>query len=326
MLLLKESQGLQDYLRLSRNGSGLRNFLAHIPRTHILTLGKLLGLLLYVLNVPHRRLVRRNLQFCFPGWSCDEIQKFSKRVFKNAGITILEIFQSAFIYPKDLLRMFRAKGEENLINALKRNKNGMIIITAHLGNWEMGFQLAGCYFGKSITGVARKIGYKRLDHFFHYLRTRFGNKLIYKKGALSKMKQILRRGEILGLTIDQSRRKQGVEVMLFNREIAVTPAAAFLAIRCKCPVLPIFCVRETDGKHTVHVKPPLTMQKTNDLRRDLKVNTQIMMDVVQDMIIKYPDQWVWYQRPWKKTYPNLYPEWEARRKKRGRKKAQKNLN
>jgi KDO2-lipid IV(A) lauroyltransferase len=297
----------------------MKTFVANIPRRHIIKLGKLLGILLYITAIPQRRLVRRNLQFCYPDWHQDHVRELSKRIFENAGITLLEFCQGAFLSPEDLLGMFRIRGEENLVKALEGN-NGVILISAHLGNWELAPQFLCCYLRKPFTGVARKIGFKWLDHWVHHLRTHLGTKIIDKKEALPKMMQCLRRGEMLGLFVDQSKRKQGVEVNLFGREASATPAAALLALRCKSPVLPVFCIREADGKLTLDVKAPLELKRTKDLRSDLQANTQIMMDAVEDMIREHLEQWAWYQRPWKKAYPDLYPEWEARRQQRKLKK------
>ncbi len=297
----------------------MKGFSAHIPRKHIIFCGKLLGVLLYFFDIPHKKLVKRNLQFCYPEWSRHQINELSKGVFKNAGISFLELVQSTFISREDLLGMFRVRGEEHFIDALRGDK-GVIVISAHMANWEVGLQFFGCYFEKPMTGVARKMRYGWLDHWLHSLRTRFGNRIIYKKGALPAMTQALRRGGIVGLLVDQSRRRQGVDITFFGREATATPAAALLAIRCKSPVFPMFCIREDDGQLTIHIKPPLQLKRTKDLRSDLQSNTQIMIDAVEEIVREYPDQWMWYQRPWKKAHPELYPEWEARRQRRKKRK------
>jgi KDO2-lipid IV(A) lauroyltransferase len=292
-----------------------RSFIAHIPRRYIVNSGKLLGMLLFAIDAPHRRLVTRNLRFCYPKWSRDRIRKLRIGIFKHAGILILEILQSAFITREDLLTMFRVRGGENLTNALKGDK-GVIIISAHLANWEIGFQFAGCHFGKPLTGIARTLRQEWLDRWFHHLRTRFGNRILYKRDALQEMRKTLRLGEIIALTLDQSRRKQAIEVTFMGKETFVTPAAALLAMRCKSPVLPMFCLREADYQLAIHIGSPLHMKRAGDLRADLRANTQIMMDALEDVIRRYPDQWVWYQRLWKVAYPQLYPEWEAKHHKR----------
>ena len=248
----------------------------------------------------------------------------------QTGITILEIFQSAYLSADDVLERFRiASGEEYLPPALKNTSKGLIIVACHIGCWEVGLHWAGRYFGrmsgKPLTAVARKIGHDWLDDWFDRYRKRLGNKVIYKKGAWPNMVKTLRDGEILLITLDQSRYKQAVEVTLFNHRATATPAAAMAALRCRVPVLPMFNVREADGMQAVYIYPPIEMQRTDDLRDDLQVNTQKMIDAMEDMIRKHPDQWVWFQRPWKKTHPELYPEWEARRAQRKKEKKRRRL-
>jgi KDO2-lipid IV(A) lauroyltransferase len=296
-----------------------KQLVSNLPRKHVLSLGKLLGVILQAVGLPHRRLVRRNLRFCYPQLTLKERRHLTRRIFNDSGITLLEIFQLYYLSPADLLGMFRVTGEKYLANALRANK-GVIIISAHLANWESAFQFTGLYFNTPLTGVARNMKNKWVDQWFYRLRTGFNNKMIFKRGALPQMRQTLRNGEMLGLTIDQSRYKQGVEVMFFDRKATATPAAALLALRCKSPVVPMFCTREPSGQLILNILPPLPMRKTGDLRKDLETNTQTMVDTVEKMIRKYPEQWIWFQRPWKKTYPHLYPEWEARRLRRKQKK------
>lgn len=300
----------------------LRTFIANIPHRHIVRIGRLLGILMYFLDVPHRQLARRNLQFCYPHWSRDQIGKLNREIFKNAGITFFEIWQMAFFSREKLLDMVKqVKGAEHATNALKQNR-GVLLFTAHLANWELGFLFAGCYFGQPLTGVARHLRLAWLDRWFYHLRTRFGNKIIFKKGALPEMRQILRNGGMLGLTLDQSRHKQAIEVTFFGHKATATPAAALLAMRCKSPVLPSFCLRDAAGRLFIELAPPLKMQRTQDLRADLQANTQQMINAMEDQIRRHPEQWIWFQRPWKETFPNLYPRWTARRLKKKKRSRQ----
>jgi KDO2-lipid IV(A) lauroyltransferase len=250
------------------------------------------------------------------------MRKLSKEIFKNAGVTFLEICQLTFMSQEDMAGIVQIKGEEHLLEASKGNK-GMILITAHLGNWEIGYQVMCYAVGRPATAVARKIRFVWVDRWLHHLRTRFGNTVIYKRGAFPKMVETLRQGGILGLLVDQSKRKHGVDVRFFGHEATATPAVALLALRCKSPILPGFCVREANGRFALHVGAPLELIRTKDLRSDLQANTQIMMSAVEDMIREYPEQWLWFQRPWKKAHPELYPEWEAKRQRRKERKRQR---
>lgn len=294
---------------------GLKRFMARAPRKHIFRIGKLIGRLAYYIDVPHRRIVRRNLTFAYPDWSREQVKSISRHIFQNLGITFLEIIQLTALSREDLLKKIRVVGLENLQRAL-RSKKGLILVSGHLGSWEMGLMYACSILEKPILGVVKKIRFAPLNRRIHRLRARFGLKIVYKKGALPEMRQTLRRGGIVGLLVDQSRRLEGVEVIFFGHKVTATPAAAFLAIRCKCPVLPLFCVREANGQLTMVVKPALEFKRTGDLRSDVQANTQVITDVMERMIRKYPEQWFWVHKRWKKYYPHLYPEYQSRKKRR----------
>jgi KDO2-lipid IV(A) lauroyltransferase len=298
---------------------------AAIPKGILCIVGKILGMLIYYLDMPHRRIVMRNLIFAYPEWMCEEICMVSRKIFQNFGITILEIIQMAFFSKENILQNIRIRGEDHLLNAIEDGK-GVIIISAHLGNWEAASLFSTCYFGYPVTVVVRKMELEIINRWVLKLRTRFGNSVIDKKGALPEMMQTLRKGNILALMIDQgTTRSQGVELTFFGKKVTVTPAAAMLALRCKSPVIPVFCIREEDQKLTIIIEPSVQLVRTKSLRDDLSTNTQIMTDIIEKAVRKYPDQWLWLHKRWKRFYPELYPEYIARRNRRRAKRIKKML-
>ncbi len=307
----------------SDSRGAMATFIAGISVRKIQRVGRFLGALAFYLDVPHRRIVRRNLKFIHPDWPPEKIRELSRRVFQNIGITITEILQMTFLSKEEILGKARIHGVKNLIEALKGGK-GAIIISAHLGNWEMAALFAPLYLDTPITAVARKLRFEFINNLILNLRTRFGCKVIDKEEALPQMRKALRQGEILGILIDQgTRSSESVAITFFGHRVRATPAAALLAIRCKSPVIPAFCVRGADGKLNLIIEPPLKLVRTRDLRADLETNTQIMTDVVERAVRKYPEQWFWVHKRWKKYYPQLYPEYIARRKRRRIRKRKK---
>ena len=294
-------------------------------------MGKILGHLLYYLAARHRRIVRRNLQFSHIFSSPQQLQNLSKRIFRHFGITILELLQMMCFSQKELLRNIQIEGIEIVIEALARQK-GAVMISAHLGNYEVAWQSVPCYLGRQMVGVAKKMRNVRLDRLIHRMRTRFGNKIIYKKGALPEMMQTLRQGEMVGILMDISRRFDGVEVNFFGSRATATPAAALLGLRCKSPIIPAFCYRNRNGKLIIRVEHPIEIKRTGNLRSDLQTNTQLITDRVERAVRKNPEQWNWILKRWKEFYPDLYPESEKRtqrikkkEKKRGHKSSRSNF-
>jgi len=287
---------------------------AGISQKHIRSAGRLLGTLAYMFDVRHRRIVRRNLHFAYPDLSQKKIKKISKGVFQNMGITFLEICQIPYVPQKELVSRVKINGKEHLINAINSNRS-IMIFSGHIGNWELGLQVISHYTNKELLLIAQNIKSKLLNTWMYKLRAGSGNILINKKGAVPQMVRTLRKGGVIGLLIDQGTiASQGVEVQFFNKKTTATPVVAMLARRYNSIVLPIFCVRDKTGAITLQIQEPVLLVKTDNTENDAKKNTQIMTHRIEQAVRSYPEQWFWFHKRWKRSYPHLYKEDIERRK------------
>lgn len=301
----------------------LRTFIARISYGRLAAMGRLAGLLIYYVDVRHRRIVRRNLAFAYPDWTKAQVKEISGRIFQNLGTTLMEICQMTCLSGDEIIKRVKVNGEEHIREALEYHK-GVVLVSAHLGNWEVVPLFWPLYFKTPIAVVARELESRLVDHWVCRLRSRFGGEVIYKETAMPEMIRALRADKALAILIDQGTKSSlGVKIKFFDRYVTATSGAALLAMRCKSPVLPGFCVRNGDGTFTLHLDKPMFLKRTGDLRRDLVENTQTMTDAIEAMVRQYPEQWFWVHKRWRKYYPDLYPEDIARRKARREKKNKK---
>ena len=276
--------------------------------------GKFLGRLIYLFDVPHRRIARSNLKFAFPDWSPKKIEVNIKRVYQHFGISVLEFLQISLMAREEVIKRSRLTGENYLHQALKKG-NGVILISAHIGNWEVGLHFLTYHFERPITLVTRRLKPKLLNDLFTYFRARSGNRIIDSKGTFNKMVKTLRQGNILALMADLPRKKYRVEVNFMGHRSRSAYTVALLAILCKSPVIPAFNYRDTDGFVCLELGAPVDMIRRGKLRTDLQINTQRISDIVEEAIYRRPDQWLWMQKRWKDCHPQLYPSYLAHRKK-----------
>jgi len=268
--------------------------------------------------LPLRRVVRRNLAFAYPHWTGEQIRRHSVDIFQNIFETFFEICRLPRMSVPDIEKSVRIVGKEHLMAAMD-NPGGIILVSAHIGNWEISPMVVRQITGRTVTSVARPLGNAWADRWITLLRTRFGNRIVSKEGALQEMTRTLRNGGILGILIDQvTKRSDGVAVRFFGKRVMATPGAALLALRCKSKVLPAYCVRE-NGSLVMHIQPSLDLVRSGDLRKDIVVNTQIMNDALVDIIRANSSQWFWFHKRWKRFYPDLYPEYQAKRRRRRKK-------
>lgn len=294
-------------------------FIGHLPIFVLEPIGRGLGNLAYWLGI-RRRIVRQNIAFIYPEWNSRQRRRLAKQVFQHFGIVVLEILQAPFLSRKQLAERLSIEGEDILLNAMNHPR-GCLVFSAHLGNWEIGLLGLAAQLNRSAMTVAKPIKGKLVHNWMTAVRSRFGNQVFFKAGAMPLMIRALRDGQTLAMLIDQGvRRPESVEVTFLGKRSLATPAAALLALRCRMPVVPIFCLRGARGKYQLKVLPPVTYERTTSLRHDIQAYTQILMDILADAIRDEPQQWYWFHRLWKRTYPELYPEYQALKKRKRRKK------
>lgn len=294
----------------------LGSFVAGIRPRRLVALGRIVGQLAYYLDIPHRRVVGRNLKFCFPEWSSREVVQFSKRVYQNLGVVVLEMLQTAALRPDELLKRVEVVGSEHLLGALDE-KRGAVVVAGHTGGWEMAMLAVAAGFPVSATVVSRD---DPLNRFSDSVRRRFGINTVYKKGAFPAMVQALRQGQVVVITVDMNRGKDEVEVQFLGKRATMTISASLLALRCRCAVVPALCHRRPDGGLTLRLGPAFKVKRTGDVQADLQAGSQRMTDAIEGAIRQYPEQWLWHQKRWKAFYPHLYPEYFSQRKRRKAKK------
>lgn len=296
--------------------------IANLSTAQLQTIGAWIGGLLYLLAHPLRRVARSNIQFIHPDWTRHHKREFLKRVFRHYGTVLIEMVQLACLSKEEFNRRNRRlQGTEHFLEALAAGR-GVIMISGHLGNWEILFQLSALYFGTPVTGVAKAMKPRIFNQYLHNFRTRFGNRLLYKAGAFPEMRQTLREGGGIAFLMDMPRQKEGIPVNFLGHPATATRAAAMLARRCKSPVIPCFCIRAADGRLSLRVEAPVALRRTQDIHADLEFNTQLLTDVIAEAVQRNPEQWFWMQKRWKSFHPELYPDYFRNQKNRkGKKRA-----
>ncbi|MFY9941056.1 MAG: lysophospholipid acyltransferase family protein, partial [Desulfobacterales bacterium] len=119
----------------------------------------------------------------------------------------------------------------------------------------------------------------------------------------------LRGNRTVGILLDQNaKRDQGVFVDFFGKPVSTNKGLAQLALKTKTPVYPMFLVRQARGFKVI-LKDQIPLTTTGDPARDIALNTRRYNRVLEEMIRRYPDQWFWVHRRWKKQPKPGQPVW-----------------
>ncbi len=275
--------------------------LSFLPPTWAVRVGGLLGRIAFYVDGRHRHISLTNLRAAFPDRSPSERWGIAQRAFENLGKTFMEIPGLARRKRGDIQRHVRYTGVEKEAWVRAREQGGALLLTGHIGNWEMMALAFGWQEEANLAFVARPLDNPYFDRWINRLRCRSGNRMITKKGALRGVSRALREGHFVGLLMDQGATgRDGVFVDFFGHRAGSNVALAFLADRFDVPVHPVHIYRDASGTgHTVHIGTAVPVAKTGRKRLDILENTQRFQKALEEIIRRHPEQWFWMHRRWK---------------------------
>lgn len=287
-----------------------------LPQRSAYTLGEMAGRLAFRLDRRHRRVAVENLTRAFPGeYLPDEIQALARAVFENLGRTAVDAARSDRLLLEGNAEAVRIDGLDRLLEARRRGK-GVLVIMAHFGPWELLPIIAALRY-EPVHVVARPLDNPRLDDLLTSMRERGGNRVIRKREAVQAILQVLRRGETVGVLIDQHiSEKEGVIVPFFGRPASTASAPALIAMRSGAAVLPVGIMREHPGRYRVLIGEEVPIRRSGERRADLVENTARFNAAIETMIRRDPGQWFWVHRRWK-TQQSMDPRLEIRDRPQG---------
>lgn len=269
---------------------------AVLPLNAARGVGRAIGWLAYQVLRKHRATNLSDMARCFPEASPAELRRRLRRVYQGMAVNYIEVFRWFGGREAELEALIRTEGMEYFEQARALGK-GVIVLTAHLGNWD----LLGPWAARRapLTIISKELRGAGANRFWQEARARCGLKILPAHNSYRACLATLRRGEMLGFILDQNMtRMEGIFVEFFGRPACTTPGLAFLAAHARAPVLPVFMIREDDGTHRVSILPPLDPPPDRS-PESVHAATQCYTRVIEDVIRKHPDQWIWMHRRWR---------------------------
>ena len=278
------------------------NFFSFFPLPFNHGIGKFIGLCLYAFNSRARQISEINIRTCMPELSLDQQQKLVKNSLLELGKTISELGPVWLWKTDKIFAHLQVEGKEIVQSAINENK-GVILITPHIGCWEM----AGLYVGKqwSCLNLYHPPKIISLEHFILHARGRTGAKIVatQKKGLAILLKS-LRSGHVTGILPDQTPkdRNSGTFAPFFGRPALTINLVSSLVKKTGAEVFMCYVKRLPEGQGYI-----LRFQKTQtgiDSPDNLTSATALNQSVEQ-LIKQAPEQYLWSYKRFKQVAEGL---------------------
>ncbi len=241
-----------------------------------------------------KRVIRSNILRAFPDIKSEDIQKITNSMWGNYGRVFAEfMFMKNFRFGS-LAKSIEIEGQD-ILNKIKLNNDQVIFISGHLSNFElMAMQIEKS--GINLSAIYRPLNNIFLNIFMERIRKKYICKNQIKKGigGLKKLINLKNKNFSTALMIDQ-RVSEGILSDFFNQKALTTTMPGQLVKKFDIPIIPIYIERVKDLNFKITINKPIYFSK----EKSLKNITDELNIILEQMIKKKPEQWIWSHNRWK---------------------------
>ncbi len=268
------------------------NYIEKLPREKALKKGEVIASLLRLFKY-RKEVVFKNLDIAFPEKDKEWKENIYRGTISNIGRNITE-------FPK-IPQYFKSGSIKNIVQ-IKEGKEildkyrgkGAILVTAHLGNWEIAGSGLTAY-SYPITALAYRQKNTEINNLIEKIRKESGLRIIYHDQTLKEFLKALNSGEFIAFLVDQNAlRHRGTFVDFFGMKASTVTFPAKLALKYKKPVLFSYCIFNEKSKSY-----ELFIEEINIENKDIKQLTQDYTKAIEEAVRKYPSQYLWTHKRWK---------------------------
>jgi KDO2-lipid IV(A) lauroyltransferase len=269
-----------------------------LPRSLARSLAAFIAGILLALRPKLRKTAEVNLRIAFPEWSDAQRAATIRGMVRNLGWMAAEFVRFPKYTRENIGQLVVLDGHENFLEGNRRGK-GVLYLTGHIGAWELS-SFAHALYGYPLHYMARPVDNKKVDDLVNGYRCLSGNRPIFKNESARVMLKILKEAGTVGILADQNTMPdEAVFVDFFGKMASTTTGIARVALHTDAAVVPGYAVWDASlGKYRLRFEPPVELIRTGDNERDVRENTQKFTKVLEEIIRKYPEQWVWVHGRW----------------------------
>jgi lauroyl/myristoyl acyltransferase len=223
-------------------------------------------------------------------------------VYKNYSYYLIDLLYLS--HGRARVREYRTTvtGGENLYTALKQGK-GVVLLTAHLGNWEIGGEAIG-ETGRKVHLVYAPDSSAIFEHQRNLMRGETSVEgVALKPGEMVSLKlyRLLEQGELVALQGDRLQFDRGVSMPFFGAPATFPQGAVRIAQLSGSPVVPIFIPLKGYKTYEIIIEEPLTMEPDKRVEENLAK----LLSVFERQIGRYKTQWYMFMPFWEKDQERL---------------------
>jgi len=270
-------------------------------------IGERIGMLGYQPLGIRRAVVERQVAAAFPGLAEAEVARIARASYASLGRTTIETALLPTYSREQVLSLVEEVTGWDLVEQALAQGRGIMIVTGHLGNWELGGSYVAAR-GVPLEVVARRMENPLFDHYLTETRRRIGMTVVHDADAVRRVPRALREQHSVAFLIDQGAVGLASTWVPFFGRYAKTPRGpAVFALRLRAPLLFACALRRPNGRFAIHFEA-VPVAQTGTLDADVDRIVASYTSTLERWVRRAPEQYFWHHRRWKHQRPGTPPE------------------
>ena len=265
----------------------------HLPLKFSYILAVFVSDLHYIFADKDRQYTMANLKAIFPDKTNKEIRKIRRGMFRNFAKYLVDFFRFPIIDESYIRHYITIENRGYIDDALARKK-GVIVLTAHLGNWELGGLVLGV-LGYPFWAVALPHKNTKVNDFFNSRRESKGVHVIQFGKAARMCLSLLKDNCMVALVGDRDfSNDAGTVIDFLGKRTYLPKGPAKFALKTGAAILPGFMVRNPDDTFTLRIEKPIVCGTADTV----ETVTGEYKKIIEGYIKQYPHQWYMFRKFW----------------------------
>ena len=280
---------------------GLLRVVSLLPFRGELSIGRMIGRVIYVVTGSRKKIVDINLAHCLPEKSLDERNRIKKACYQNIGISLVEMAMCWWWDADRLRAIVEIEGREHL-DAVLDSGRGAILLTGHFTSLEIGARLLALYMPVQV--MYRTQRNQLFDSYLYTRRCGYFVNTVSRKNTRQLIKGIRQKIPTWYAPDQDFRRERNVFAPFMGIATATITASSRLAQSSGAAMLPYYPERKKDGSgYILHIGAPLEDFPSADEFEDASaINRSI-----EKYVRLFPESYMWIHQRFKTRPPGEAP-------------------
>jgi KDO2-lipid IV(A) lauroyltransferase len=258
----------------------------------------LIACLFYYFIPVRKKTVIENLANAFPEFSGKKIKKIAFGSYRSFSIALVEILYMPYITETEMRKIVECLNAD-LITKRYNEKNGVILLSAHFGNWEYIAASMSLQVGIPFKVVIKPQRNPFVTKWLNKVRTRWKNEVVSLGISIRQIYKELKEKNIVAMVADQRGPAEGIRVNFFGRKVSIYPGPAIMSLKTNAPLIYGINVRLPDYKYMTYLYEIEKNNLPENEEEKIIELSQRHASYLEKVIRENPEQWLWMHKLWK---------------------------